>query len=727
MKKKHWIKGVLLAAACLMGLAGCGKEEVAEEDKYEYAATFREKKITTAKNGYISSQCKAGDKICFLENVYSDNYESFNVVIHSVDINTLEDQTEKVKGDLFDNQGWVQGLIVDKDGNVNFITANWDENSGQNTMKILEYKGGQITNTLDLSFITKDGGWINSDSIVKNGDIFYAAVEDKIYGFDIKGNIKTTENVGNYIYNIAANQDGEVVFQYWGGDGEKLGILGSDGKLKESFDASSSSGRSYVEGGKAFITGETSVKEVDIATGDTKVLWNWLDTDINDSDVLSIKRLDEGKYSVVSLEEDSEAQNVVVSAAELNYQLVTPENAKETIVYGCLDLDWNVKDEIRKFNKTSDKYRIKVKCYNELYDEYQKAEEMFKTDLAAGKQIDFYSLDGYAFNEYLKSKMLLNLNPLFEKDFNRDDFMGSVLDIYGKDGKLYGIPISFALDSVIVSEETAAGRTSWTLDDVMELRKQHPDITFMDGGSRDQAFYSMLYYSIGEFVNTEKATCDFENGTFKNLLEFAKTFPEEFNYDDYDNWTAIKEGDTLMEEVYLWSPNDIELYDTLLDHKSVLIGFPSSDGSGNRIRANTIYGISAKSKKSEAAWEFIKTFLDEEYQKNNMNGFPVHKAAFEEYLKSYMIDESDPEGYNSRGVSTYGNGHITIEMKGLTEKEANMIREAIDTATGQASYDQKLIEMISEEVEPFFKGQKSAEEIASVLQSRVSIYLQEKE
>ena len=41
-------------------------------------------------------------------------------------------------------------------------------------------------------------------------------------------------------------------------------------------------------------------------------------------------------------------------------------------------------------------------------------------------------------------------------------------------------------------------------------------------------------------------------------------------------------------------------------------------------------------------------------------------------------------------------------------------------------FDEKIMEIMSEEIEPFFKGQKSAEDVASVLQSRVKLYLQEK-
>ena len=52
-------------------------------------------------------------------------------------------------------------------------------------------------------------------------------------------------------------------------------------------------------------------------------------------------------------------------------------------------------------------------------------------------------------------------------------------------------------------------------------------------------------------------------------------------------------------------------------------------------------------------------------------------------------------------------------------------KKIYESATGAIFYDEKILEIIREEIEPFFEGQKTAEEVANIIQSRVGIYLAE--
>ena len=49
----------------------------------------------------------------------------------------------------------------------------------------------------------------------------------------------------------------------------------------------------------------------------------------------------------------------------------------------------------------------------------------------------------------------------------------------------------------------------------------------------------------------------------------------------------------------------------------------------------------------------------------------------------------------------------------------------IDGITTSMKYDQKIMNILSEESAPFFNGQKSVDECASVIQSKIQIYLDE--
>lgn len=719
MKKTFKTAGALLvAAAMLAGLSACGKDKATEaDDGYEYVASFQDKSFDL-KNGYMMAPRISGGKMYAVENRFDENLTSSAAILHTIDLASMEDSTIDLDSQLTAGNSYLGGIIVGDDS-LFAIKESWKEDTGEENMELYELSpDGKVKTSTNLGFLTEDGSYMNPDNMQYAGNgRFFAATMGSVKSFNTEGKILSNESVGDHIMSLSKGGDGKIYCQYYMGGDMNLGIVNPENGQVDTLGKFAMNGSDiYVANEElAFIRTDTGVKEYDLKTGETKMLWNWLDTDIDDGSVLSIAKNDDGTYKVITTDQSQE-NKFVVSIADLKYQKVTGDAAKQIIVYGCLDLDWDVKRAIQDFNKHSDKYRIRVKAYGDQYEDYTQASDMFKADVAAGKQIDVFSVDGYDFERFSQSKMLADLGPLFDRDLNRGDFFENVLDIYKKDGKQFGMPVSFGVNTLVVSKDTAAGRTSWSFDDILELRKANPDKTFLQSGDRLTAFYSMVYYMIGDFVDYAKGECNFQSEQFYDLLEFAKTFPEEFSYEDYDSWGALTNGDCLIADLNIWSPDEVQLYDTLLGGDSVLIGYPTTSGSGNRVNASVVFAISSKSKNVEGAWEFIKSFFSEDYQKDSWRGLPVIKSAYDAKVQELM---------NRDGGGSYGNGYTTVEIKKLTQAQADKIKTAIEGATGAAYFDEKIIEIMSEEVDPYFKGQKSAEEVASVLQSRINLYLQE--
>ena len=51
--------------------------------------------------------------------------------------------------------------------------------------------------------------------------------------------------------------------------------------------------------------------------------------------------------------------------------------------------------------------------------------------------------------------------------------------------------------------------------------------------------------------------------------------------------------------------------------------------------------------------------------------------------------------------------------------------ELVNTTTKVQNYDEELMQMITNESEAFFTGQKSAEDVGRLLQSKMTIYINE--
>ncbi len=152
-------------------------------------------------------------------------------------------------------------------------------------------------------------------------------------GFGIDGKIRSNMPAGYTVAMMANNSNGDLICAYYNDKGANLGSISADGKLDKTLAIGNLNGNIYAgRDGKVFATGDSSAKEYDLNTGDYRVIG----------------------------QEDSGDGRLTVSVADLTYRKAVADNEKETVVYGCIAIEDNIKESIRKFNRQSDKYRIKV-------------------------------------------------------------------------------------------------------------------------------------------------------------------------------------------------------------------------------------------------------------------------------------------------------------------------------------------------------------------------------
>ena len=157
-----------------------------------------------------------------------------------------------------------------------------------------------------------------------------------------------------------------------------------------------------------------------------------------------------------------------------------------------------------------------------------------------------------------------------------------------------------------------------------------------------------------------------------------------------------------------------------------MIGFPSSDGEGSAIMPGLQLAMSAKSAKKEGVWEFLRSFLTDEYQKD-IYGFPLSIKRLEEMKKEatqkpYYLDE---DGNKVEYDETWYVGDVEINIDPMTEQEAEEFVEELYTFSQPYKTDEALFDIIQEEAAAYFTGQKSAQDVASIIQSRAQLYVNE--
>ncbi len=142
--------------------------------------------------------------------------------------------------------------------------------------------------------------------------------------------------------------------------------------------------------------------------------------------------------------------------------------------------------------------------------------------------------------------------------------------------------------------------------------------------------------------------------------------------------------------------------------------------------------LSAVSKHPEGAWKFARYYLTEEYQRNLPYGLPVNKSVFLEKAqtttqRSYDMIYVDGEEVKSEyDQYLYVDGEEVVVPPFTQEQLDQVIAhiESVDTAIFDDAY---VMNIVDEEMGGYFSGQKPAEEVAKVIQSRVQLYLQEKQ
>ena len=76
--------------------------------------------------------------------------------------------------------------------------------------------------------------------------------------------------------------------------------------------------------------------------------------------------------------------------------------------------------------------------------------------------------------------------------------------------------------------------------------------------------------------------------------------------------------------------------------------------------------------------------------------------------------------------TSWGYDDWDVDIYAASQKEVNEIKAMIEVAKPVATGDEMIYSMIAEEAAAYFEGQKSAQEVAKIIQSRVEIYVSSK-
>lgn len=454
-----------------------------------------------------------------------------------------------------------------------------------------------------------------------------------------------------------------------------------------------------------FLVNETILSGAALATGTVTEILRWADYALTAS-VGSVEYVDEDTFriSVSSIMGDPESLYLRrVPASEvpkkktiyLAYPLAEVEDVPDRSWTEMAD--YTLIEPINRFNRSSGEYRIEVVTFSSATNLQLLMQSDTPPDLICWDG-DWVELPPSA-RLYAAKGYLADLEPLLEQDeeFSMDDLIPRCVELLRETyGGMYVLPYAFYARTIMAPREYVGDDMGWTLEEFCNMANSLPDDVTLWSSGGDTLLSMILGTNGSRFVDYEAGTCDFENQTFIDLLNVCRDRCTEG--DDTEN--------DMLQVIPIMGQFAQFTYNNLLPAKAAgktMIGYPGAEGNGMCLTFQQCMSITASAKHPDAAWQFLRMFLSDDVQKETRIFTPIREDVYQE-LENDMVknspDEATQEEYAEAIAMPYDAGCVMV-------------------------YDDPAMEIALEEAAAFFAGDKTAEDTASVIQSRVSIYLGE--
>ena len=486
-----------------------------------------------------------------------------------------------------------------------------------------------------------------------------------------------------------------------------------------------------------------------LAEESAEMLFDWISCDVNNNALQLVSVREDGVVEgfIGNYDEDADDSSFeYVSVSKVPYDSVPH---KESLSMAVMYLDYHTQQAIIDFNRSNEKYRVDVRDYSEYNteDDYSAGLTKLTTEIMAGNMPDILSVaESIPYRQLAAKGLLEDLYPYIDADeqLSRGDFFPNVLSAMELDGKLYAACAGFAVNTAVGASSVVGDTPGWTYDDYYAALATMPEGCegFDIGVDRDTMLEVSLALDMTDYVDWAAGTCNFDSEDFIKVLDFCKPFPDASYYENYE-YTAedspanrVAQGKQML-CVATFSSTDFFYmdYDKVFGGQATCIGFPTNKGVGNTLAMLESYAMSSSCHNKEAAWQFLRGFLTEEYQMEG-NYLPTNQKTFEKQLEkamkveyekdangNYLLDENGERIPVSRG-SVY-DGMETYDIYATTPRQAQMLRDVIASATKMMDYDTSIINIVKEEAAAYFAGQKTAQEVCKLIQSKVNIYINE--
>ena len=399
----------------------------------------------------------------------------------------------------------------------------------------------------------------------------------------------------------------------------------------------------------------------------------------------------------------------------------TSELQSDTEVLQLATLENNefIKYAVASFNNQNNDYYIEIVDYSIYGDD---ALQKLNTEIISGDIPDLFDVNGLPVNEYIANGVLEDVDPYMRADLNLDDYWESALSAIYDGEKCYLVVPCFAIATIFANSDNVR---SFSYSEMLTYIKENSkEVTYF---SNEMVFigYMVSCYA-DQFIDWGNNSCHFDSNEFIELLDTASSLtPLDENYNDF---IMINKGQQSISFEWIYDIANIDLLAAVFnDNYSIINASSDKDEAGAIMAPLYSFGMSSSSDYKDGAWEFLEYLYSDDAQEIiKGTGISMKKSSLDTQLESFKETMEREEEYGTAGYTYVTDGEeyfIPFVNNRLDAYQKTL--DLINSIDRLYQVDESIMEIIEEEIPSWLQGDKSAEEIASIIQNRASTYINE--
>ncbi len=344
-------------------------------------------------------------------------------------------------------------------------------------------------------------------------------------------------------------------------------------------------------------------------------------------------------------------------------------------------------------------------------------------ELVAGKGPELMVVDESDLQLMSEKGLIMDISSMIPGE-TKEQMFSSILQLGTLEDTLYAIPQELIYSTLFVSNQVWT-EDSWTPEDVVKILESNqlsdsPFLLFNRRATANELLFNMFLGNLSEspFLDFERGICYFDSEEFVHLLELSKQYgtPSFTTLDSAERQRMLQNGEIIARSA--------SFYDGLSDYADTMnsygedfhiVGYP---GTGSKVSSPSYLVVNARASQYQTIKQYITFLLSYENQYTLKN--PLRKDVFENRLTKDTFT-----GMYYMSISLDDSVFINVQPKPDGSSYLDDYLIFLDSTEAYHNPYPEISSIIGNEFASYTSSNKSAKEVAGIIQNRVQLYLDE--